>query len=282
VNISGTMVYPVVPRVHIGQNASYTNRRFNGLIDDVRIYNRALSETEIADLYKGNQVDSTGLVGHWNFNEGSGTTAIDVSGNNNTGTIYGATYTADTPAATCKVLNAGYRTMDEIYIAMTDPADVVMSPDLGGMTGGTSYGSTSWNVTTDSRGGYQVSVRAGTSPALMSGVESFADYTPAGSAPDFIWSIADTDSEFGFTIEGEDTISKFLDNGSACNTGTGNIADRCWGPFTTNDQVVAGSSFGNHPLGTETTIKLRAQSGTSHLQSNGLYQATITVTALAL
>ena len=34
-----------------------------------------------------------GLVAYWNFNEGSGTTASDSSGNGNTGTIYGATRT---------------------------------------------------------------------------------------------------------------------------------------------------------------------------------------------
>jgi hypothetical protein len=36
---------------------------------------------------------TTGLVGYWNFNEGSGTTAADSSGNNNNGTISGATWT---------------------------------------------------------------------------------------------------------------------------------------------------------------------------------------------
>ncbi len=117
----------------------------------------------------------------------------------------------------------------------------------------------------------------------MSGAESFADYTPAGgSVLDYAWSIASADSEFGYTIEGADAASRFLDNGSACGAGSGNTADSCWGPFTTGNQVAAVSSSGNHPLGTETTVKLRAQSGTSHLQSDGLYQATIIVTALAL
>lgn len=37
---------------------------------------------------------TTGLVGHWKFDEGSGTTAADSSGNNNTGTlINGPTWT---------------------------------------------------------------------------------------------------------------------------------------------------------------------------------------------
>src|SRR5258705_1312757 len=34
----------------------------------------------------------SGLVAAWNFNEGTGTTVADASGNNNTGTISGATW----------------------------------------------------------------------------------------------------------------------------------------------------------------------------------------------
>jgi hypothetical protein len=37
-------------------------------------------------------------VGIWTFDEGSGTTAIDSSGYGNDGTIYGASYTTDTPS----------------------------------------------------------------------------------------------------------------------------------------------------------------------------------------
>jgi hypothetical protein len=36
----------------------------------------------------------SGLVGYWNFDQGSGTTAYDSSGNNNHGTIYGASWTS--------------------------------------------------------------------------------------------------------------------------------------------------------------------------------------------
>lgn len=61
---------------------------FNGLIDDVRIWNRALSATEVANLYY-NVIPRSGLVGEWLFNEGTGTTANDTSGNSNTGTING-------------------------------------------------------------------------------------------------------------------------------------------------------------------------------------------------
>ncbi|MDP2933123.1 MAG: LamG domain-containing protein, partial [bacterium] len=69
---------------------------FNGLIDDVRVYNRALSADEVAALYRTGSVkfrvpDKTGLVGYWSFNDGNGTQAGDSSGNGNTGTLSGAT-----------------------------------------------------------------------------------------------------------------------------------------------------------------------------------------------
>jgi hypothetical protein len=35
-------------------NSSYTSELFDGVIDDVRIYNRALSEVEIQELYHEN------------------------------------------------------------------------------------------------------------------------------------------------------------------------------------------------------------------------------------
>ncbi|MDD4062227.1 MAG: LamG domain-containing protein [Candidatus Pacebacteria bacterium] len=63
---------------------------FDGLIDDVRIYNRALSETEIQKLYNETENITDGLVGHWDMDETFGDLAVDSSGNNNHGTIYGA------------------------------------------------------------------------------------------------------------------------------------------------------------------------------------------------
>ncbi|MCA9240270.1 MAG: LamG domain-containing protein [Planctomycetales bacterium] len=56
-------------------------REFNGLLDDVRVYSRALSAGHIAELY--------GLVGHWKLDEASGTTAADSSGSSNDGTHNG-------------------------------------------------------------------------------------------------------------------------------------------------------------------------------------------------
>jgi hypothetical protein len=57
-------------------------------MDDVRIYNRALSSSEVAQL----ALNSPPPVAEFKFEEGSGTTAKDTSGNGNNGTVNGATW----------------------------------------------------------------------------------------------------------------------------------------------------------------------------------------------
>jgi hypothetical protein len=60
----------------------YTNSSyFRGKFDEVRIYDRALSETEASDHYKGIFINNSGLVGYWDLNESSGTIADDSSEN---------------------------------------------------------------------------------------------------------------------------------------------------------------------------------------------------------
>ena len=69
---------------------------FDGLIDEVRIYNRALTAAEIQALYKSGAAkfappSNTGLVGYWSFDDGAGLSATDFSGKNNTGVFPGGT-----------------------------------------------------------------------------------------------------------------------------------------------------------------------------------------------
>jgi len=64
---------------------------FNGIIDEFAIYNYARSSEEILNDY--NAVTPPALVGYWNLDETSGTTAHDSSGNSNDGTVYSATWT---------------------------------------------------------------------------------------------------------------------------------------------------------------------------------------------
>jgi hypothetical protein len=80
---------------------SFSSSNYDGFLDDVRVYNRILSVSEIGDLYnstKGNIVSktktstssiNTGLVGWWTFDGSnlSSSVASDSSGQGNDGTL---------------------------------------------------------------------------------------------------------------------------------------------------------------------------------------------------
>jgi hypothetical protein len=75
------------------------SRYWNGRIDEIRVFHRALSQTEIADSM-GVHIDpasQNALVGYWRLNEGSGTLINDLSVSVNSGTISGASWTTLVP-----------------------------------------------------------------------------------------------------------------------------------------------------------------------------------------
>lgn len=187
----------------------------------------------------------------------------------------------------CDYLLGGYRQEDSggiiTAISISSPSNVALSPSIGGVAGGVATGDTAWTVITNSTTGYQMTIKASTSPAMQSGSYSFADYVTSGSDPDYDWSVASGASEFGYSVEGAHTVSKFLDNGSGiCNLGSGNVTDRCWLGFSTSDEPIASSSLPNEPSGTSTAVKFRAEAGSQRMQQPGSYTATIVVTAVAL
>ena len=92
---------PATPATHFRIGAQDGVRYFSGSIDDVRVYDKALSLAEVTDLYgktSGNKAAinasqnskiTDGLVGLWSFNgpDVSGDTAYDRSGEDNDGTL---------------------------------------------------------------------------------------------------------------------------------------------------------------------------------------------------
>ncbi len=69
------------------------NEPFTGAMDDTRVYNTALSASDIQTLYAQREnasPASTNLVAHYTFNECSGQTVADSSGKGNNGTLGGS------------------------------------------------------------------------------------------------------------------------------------------------------------------------------------------------
>ena len=77
----------------IGSRFSTSNALFQGQIDEVRIWNEARTQAEIKSYMDTALLGSeSNLIAYYNFNEGSGNTVNDLSGNGNHGTVNGATW----------------------------------------------------------------------------------------------------------------------------------------------------------------------------------------------
>ncbi len=178
-------------------------------------------------------------------------------------------------------LHAGYWQMNESYIAISEPSDLVMS-SMGGLSGGSSEGTMSWQVTTDNSAGYTMTIASTSTPALKSATDSLDDYVPVGADPDYDFINADTASSFGFTPEGTEASSRYLDNGFSCNIGVQETPGKCWDGLSTIPKTVAQNSSANVPSGSTATVHFRAETGANHIQSSGDYNVTIVATATTL
>ncbi|MDI3496549.1 MAG: hypothetical protein PWQ35_570, partial [Patescibacteria group bacterium] len=93
-------------RFFIGELRNNRNLNFDGLIDDVGLYNYALTEEEVKNLYDNGRsvaslptTSSDGLVGHWSMDEqdynSTNNRVGDKTSFENHGTNSGATFTTD-------------------------------------------------------------------------------------------------------------------------------------------------------------------------------------------
>ncbi len=185
-------------------------------------------------------------------------------------------------------LKAGYRQMSEVSISISSPTDITMSPDIGGISGGTSSASSTWTIITDNPAGFVLSLKSTSTPSMiLDGTYNFSDYSPATvNIPDYTWaSPAASAAEFGYSVEPAttaDTASVFKDNGAdTCGgAGTFNTVDKCWLNASTTDVTVINRNSRTDIAGEEEKIKFQAQSNAKFLKE-GNYGATIIVTATA-
>ena len=78
--------------------------------------------------------NENGLVGYWNFNEGSGSTVTDLSGNGNNGTINGATWSTDAP----KQYTNNCTATDDIIVTVNSLPTIDLGADTTLICAGTS------------------------------------------------------------------------------------------------------------------------------------------------
>jgi trimeric autotransporter adhesin len=100
-SVSFPTVTPLTPTNNfIVGRSQVSTEGFNGTIDEVKFWNTPRSGAEIiADKNLCIAATNANMIGNWKFNEGSGTTTADASGNGNTLTISGASWVSE-PANT--------------------------------------------------------------------------------------------------------------------------------------------------------------------------------------
>ncbi len=97
--VSSTFNVKIGRLADINQPGSISPRYWSGKMDEVRIWNRALTQSEIA-TNMNRHVDPiavTGLEGYWRFNDGSGTTVADLGSGNNAGILVTGAWSALVP-----------------------------------------------------------------------------------------------------------------------------------------------------------------------------------------
>ena len=173
-------------------------------------------------------------------------------------------------------------------ITFATPAnDVVMNGSIAGITGGTSYGTSTSVVTTNNNTGFTMTLTASSSPAMVGDgfAGTIADYTPATTGiPDFTFSVP-TGAEFGFSVSASTTANlaqKFKDNGTTtCNTGSADTsAGSCWMGLSTVATSTIVTSAATSASGATSSIYFRTFLNSGSFTIEDTYTATMTQTAI--
>lgn len=173
----------------------------------------------------------------------------------------------------------------------TEAADITMNGTIQGITGGTSWGTTTFNVLTNNINGYTVKINFATATAMQGNniATDIDNFTSSGGASgQYDWSVAVGAAEFGYTVIGETeptTIAQeFKDNGADTCGGafTGTVNYKCWfmaSDATTQTTIVDSSSPTPGTGATSTLVfRIQADNPVPSLES-GTYTATATLTA---
>lgn len=102
VPFTGTIVSSPYPLNigHLSDPGQPADRFFNGYIDEVKIWNRALSQAELQanmNVQMDTSVAHTGLVSYWRMNNGTGATVTDLSTGGHNGATSGTTWSTTVP-----------------------------------------------------------------------------------------------------------------------------------------------------------------------------------------
>jgi hypothetical protein len=176
---------------------------------------------------------------------------------------------------------------------LTTASNVVMSPSLGGLTGGTATGSTYVRVNTSNLTGYTMTLQASSSLGMI-GNASSTNYIPAyvmalaSGTPDYNFTVPANAARFGYTVIAStttDVTPLFHNNGSACYQAVSATNDgiHCWTAATSTALTIINRTTPTPASGATTTLNFQVtiNPNPAPVIPNDTYVATTTLTATA-
>jgi hypothetical protein len=166
-------------------------------------------------------------------------------------------------------------------------ANVTMNGALLGITGGNATGSVSVAVLTNSTTGYTMDISFQNTPAMQGEVTNSTAIRNYGSTtePTYLF-FGSTSAQFAYTVaasSSSDVDPSFLNNGTACNTGTTMTANTCWmGATSTSNFRIINRNTAAATTTATTTLQFRVNIPPSPIPavSSDFYTATATLTAV--
>ncbi len=172
-------------------------------------------------------------------------------------------------------------------LAVTQPNDVIMDNTIQGISGGTSFGTTSVNVTTNNPAGYTMTIEFADSVAMQqeTGTSSIPNYDTGDTNGDYTMTVGAGEAAFAYTASGvaADMDPTFLSDGASdCSTGSVSQAGTCWyntgSGAATNPETLVNRSSATPGEGATTTLNFQVQVSSGASVETGFYTATSTLT----
>ncbi len=175
----------------------------------------------------------------------------------------------------------------------TNASDVLMSPSLGGISGGTANGATQFAIRTNDTAGYKVTIQATTTDGSMvnnaSSSAKITGYaTTVAGVPDYAFAVNNASgSAFGYTVDATTTAdvpASFKYTGVTCGGAGATVGAlaHCWiaatsTPFTIINRTIP--TFGGAPASSTIAFRVMINANPAITVPNGTYVATTTLTA---
>ena len=123
-------VYTNFPLWIASNGFSVANNHLHGAVDEFRIWNVVRSQNQIIhDMTSSLSGTESGLVGYWRFDEGSGTSTADLTGNGSTMSLSADSWETSGGAfpAPYASLNTGSLSFGHVHVGNTDTMSVTLS-----------------------------------------------------------------------------------------------------------------------------------------------------------